>query len=237
MLKILHLRMFDIFQSKTQPLLDQVSPRIAGEILSIANLVKYTDGQLIHNRGDDKPGLSLIKSGSVHVGMYGIDGSFVMTTILGPGQFFGEFTLFAGLPRTHDISAKGPTEIHQISGPLFLNLYHRESELAHALLSSSLIRLHSALEILDAIRRLPLLERTAKILQIMIGTGGNPKSLDCRQSDLAYTLGVSRVSLGKALQKLAKLGLVELGYGHIQLPDPAKLKVWVAKHCDTAPLY
>ena len=229
--------MFDIFHSNTKPLLDQVSPRVAGQILSIANLVKYADGQLIHNRGDDKPGLSLVKSGSVNVGMYGVDGTFVMTTILGAGQFFGEFTLFAGLPRTHDISAKVPTEIYQISGPRFLQLYHQETELSQALLASSLIRLHSALEILDAIRRLPLLERTAKILHIMIRTGGNPKFLDCRQSDLAYTLGVSRVSLGKALQKLAILGLIELGYGHIQLPDPAKLTSWVAKHCNPAPLY
>jgi CRP-like cAMP-binding protein len=229
--------MLDALQTNIPSLLDQIPSPIVDEIIQIANLVKYGDGQMVHSRGDDKPGLSLIKSGAVNVGMYGMDGSFVMTTILGPGQFFGEFTLFAGLPRTHDISANGETEIYQIPGPGFIKLCDCEPVLTRALLAISLVRLHTSLEMLDAIRRLPLLERTAKILGILMQTSGDPHILHFRQSDLAYTLGVSRVSLGKALAQLAGLKLIELGYRKIILPDPQKLPSWIARHCTPAPLY
>ena len=214
--------------------MDLLSPRQTAEIAKAATLQRYNDGRLIHSRGDDKPGLSIVKSGAAHAGVYGADGSFVMTSILGPGQTFGEFTLYADLPRTHDISAIGPTEIYQIAGAKFAKLTARDPEIAIALLKASLTRLHIVLEMLDAIRRLPLRERTAKILLSVMRTAGDRHAFACRQSDLAFTIGVSRVSLGKALKELAALGLIELGYGEIRLPNRRKLTDWVARHCDVA---
>lgn len=219
------------------PFLHTLPEDIQSKLLSAASISKYADGGLIHSRGDDKPGLSIIKSGSVHAGIIGPDGSFVMTSILGPGHVFGEFTLFANLPRTHDISAAGPTEIYQIPAAKFMKLYETEPEISRALLSSALVRLHTLLEMLDAIRRLPIRERTAKILLSIAQLAGNTKSFKCRQSDLAFTLGISRVSTGKALKQLEHLGLLELGYGVIELPYPDRLTDWVEQHCNVALQY
>ena len=85
------------------------------------------------------------------------------------------------------------------------------------------------LEILDAIRRLPIRARTAKILLIMMRSSGDINAFKCRQSDLAYTLGVSRMSLSKALKQLARLGLIETGYGEIKVPNFETLAAWVTK--------
>lgn len=224
----------DPFVINAPAFLDLLPKSLAAKLSKTATLIKYNDGQMIHSRGDAKPGISIVKSGMAYVGAYGRDGSFVMTSILGPGQTFGEFTLFAGLPRTHDVTSVGETEVYQISAASFRQLYNNEPDISRALLSCSLVRTHLLLEMMDAIRRLPLTERTAKILLIMMQTAGKNLTFECRQSDLAFALGISRMSMSKALQKLSRLGLIELGYGEIRISDPEKLAIWVREQTDSS---
>lgn len=211
--------------------MDSLPERLIGEIIRAGTIMTYDDGQLIHNRGDMKRGISIVVSGSVKVGIYGEDGSFVMTTQFGPGQTFGEFTLFVDLPRTHDVSASGPTQINQISAAVFNRLYEAEPDIARALLTTSLIRTHRLLEMMDAMRRLPMRERVAKAIFTLTQMDGGLHTFECRQSDLAFTLGVSRASLSTALKQLSDIGLIKLGYGHIQLLDTDRMRTWVAENC------
>lgn len=224
-----------ILQAGSSALLDLLEDDLADEIKSMALLNRYSAGQLIHSRGDNSPGLSIVKTGTVNIGVYGVDGTFVMASVLGPGEAFGEFTLFTDLPRTHDVSAMGDCEVYQINGSRFLRLCDKEPRLVNALLKSTLIRTHMLLEILDAMRRLPVLERTAKTILSMSYTSGAKSQLSCRQNDLALSIGVSRVTLGKVLKKLEAENLLKLGYGRIELPDRNKLEVWLESR-NTTPL-
>ena len=205
-------------------------------LIDIASLVHYTDGQLVHCRGDNKPGLSVVKNGSVNVGVSGFDGTFVLATILGPGECFGEFTLFTELPRTHDIFASGDTFIYQIPAKPFMRVFNSDAGLASALLKTTLMRNHQMLELFDTFQRLPMLERTAKMLLSMSYSSGNATELRCRQSDLAVTLGTTRVSLGKVLKALESEGVIKLGYGKIRFTSRDDLEQWIANRCDTTPL-
>jgi len=205
-------------------------------VIEAAHIAKYSDGQLIHSRGEIKPGLSIVKSGSANVGVYGADGKFVMVAVLGPGESFGEFTIFTGLPRTHDISAVGQTEIYQIPIKRFRSLYDHEPDISKALLKATLLRMHTLLETIDAMRRLPVIERMAKLLLSMQQNSENTHLIKCRQSELAFTLGISRVSTGKALKQLANLGMIQLGYGQIELSDPSELESWIDQQSNTIQL-
>jgi CRP/FNR family cyclic AMP-dependent transcriptional regulator len=213
--------------------LELLSPAVAEQIIAASVLMKYSDGQLIHTRGSLKPGLSIVHKGAAQVGVNGIDGTFVMVAALGPGECFGEFTLFTELPRTHDISSTGESHIYQLSQTRFDILYQREPSISRALLNTTLTRTHILLEMLDAIRRLPILERTAKVLLSMSYTLGGSNTVQTRQADLAYTLGVTRVSLGKALKELSRLGLIEIGYGKVVIPNHSGLSDWVEQNCGT----
>lgn len=226
--------MLDLIAANTPSFMDRLPEALREKIIQAGNLVSYNDGQLIHSRGDVKPGVSIVMSGSVQVGVYGIDGVFVMTTVLGPGQTFGEFTLFAGLPRTHDVAATGITQINQVSANAFNRLYDAEPDISRALLSTTLVRTHRLLEMTDARRRLPMRERTAKALFTLMQTAGGSDLYECRQSDLALTLGVSRMTLNTALKQLAGIGLIETGYGKIWLPDVDRMRTWVTKHCSAS---
>ncbi len=219
----------------SSPAFQELLPeRVLEELIDASVLMKYSDGQLIQTRGAIKPGLSIVRNGAAHVGVNGIDGTFVMVAALGPGECFGEFTLFTELPRTHDISSIGESEIYQLSKTKFNLLYDREPSISRALLKTTLMRTHLLLEMLDAIRRLPLLERTAKILLSMSFTLGGSNVLQGRQDELAFTLGVTRVSLGKALKQLSHLGLIEIGYGKITIPSQTAMMDWVDMNCGTS---
>lgn len=226
--------MLNLLKINESAFLDLLSQRVIDDLIVESVLMKYSDGQLIHMRGDLKPGLSIVRKGAAHVGVNGTDGTFVMVAALGPGECFGEFTLFTELPRTHDISSIGDTEVYQLSKPKFDRLYDREPSISRALLKTTLTRTHILLEMLDAIRRLPILERTAKILLSMSYVLGGSNELRGRQEELAFTLGITRVSLSKALKQLSRLGLVDVGYGKIAIPNHAALAQWVEVNCGTS---
>lgn len=193
---------------------------------NFARTERYHDGQIIHNRGDNRPGLSIVKSGAAQVGTLGLDGSFMSITTLQPGDPFGEFTLFAGLPRTHDISAVGETEIAQLPAKAFLAAYHKRPDISHALLLTTLNRSHILLETIDDMKRLSLPARIAKYLLSRSSETGRDV-VTCQQTDIAHALGVSRISIGKGLKNLAARDFVKQGYGSISLPDKMSLEQWV----------
>lgn len=217
----------DLLRVNTPNFLSQLSSPIAEQLKAAGRLVNYEDGQLIHSRGASAPGISIVAKGVAHVGVYGLDGKFVMTAILGEGECFGEFTLFTELPRTHDVYAGQNTSVYQLTGQRFMQLYAQHTEISQALLTTTLLRSHLLLEMMDAIRRLPLPQRTARILLTMAKTSRQHHDFVCRQEELAYTIGVSRVSIGKALQTLQSLGFIRLGYRRIELCDLAAMQSWV----------
>ncbi|MFQ3247777.1 MAG: CRP-like cAMP-binding protein [Arenicella sp.] len=223
--------MLNLLKITTPAFLELLPPEVADQLIAASVLIKYSNGQLIHTRGSLKPGLSIVHKGGAHVGVNGIDGTFVMVAALGPGECFGEFTLFTQLPRTHDISSIGESQIYQLSQHKFDVLYQREPSISKALLKTTLMRTHVLLEMLDAIRRLPILERTAKVLLSMSYSLGGSNVLRGRQDELAFTLGVTRISLGKALKELSHLGLIEIGYAKITIPDRVQLSDWVELNC------
>ena len=60
--------------------------------------------------------------------------------------------------------------------------------------------------------------------------------IQCKQQEMADTLGVSRVSMSSALSRLVDLNLIELGYAEIRLVSLEGLEEWISEHCSTTPL-
>ncbi len=228
--------MADLIEFGGWPLMDLLPGRLRACLRKAANPVRYQDGALIHAGGDAKPGLSIVHQGAVRFGNPGEDGSYVTTSILGPGHCFGEATLFAGLPRTHDAVAVGDTVVDQIGKKRFDQIFNAEPELSRIMLVATTRRLYTALEFMDDLRRLPLRARTAKLIATMADASKTEGVVECNQTDLAFTLGVSRVSAGTALGGLQKDRLIKLGYGKIYIPNRKRLDDWIADHIGFAPL-
>lgn len=189
-------------------------------------LVRYQNGQHIQSRGDKTRGFSIINEGAVCFGKNDAEGRFITTVVLEPGQCYGEFTLFAGLPRTHDGYAVGETAINHVSKSQFDALLLAEPELAAPIMTSLTMQLHSALEWIDDLRRYPLKVRLAKTLLHMFGqSDGGP--LKVTQAQMAELMGVTRVAIAQALKFLRGKGFVKTVYGGLELANIEHFQGWL----------
>ena len=225
-----------LLQTDVTMFTDLLPARVMAQIEAAGKFRPYRDGELIQQRGDTRRGLSILISGTIIAGNMGADGSFVVSSILQPGECFGEFTLFADLPRTHDLSASGAVKVLHLSEQAFLQLFDREPTISKALLAVTLRRTHSLLEFLDGQRRLALPVRVAKLLLSFLSEEGARLVVRCKQEELAYMLGVTRMSVSKALKVLVKESFVRLGYKTIEVTDKDRLSHWVEERSLVVPV-
>jgi CRP/FNR family transcriptional regulator, cyclic AMP receptor protein len=94
----------------------------------------------------------------------------------------------------------------------------------------ALLRCAGLIAQLDDMRRLPLNVRTGKFLLSAAHSSRVHNVLSNTQSDIAYALGASRVSIGKILKKFEQANYIELGYGKIHISDKKGLRRWVTAH-------
>lgn len=214
-----------------QPLLPLLSASLQDALHEAGDERSFQDGQTIHTRGDDRPGLSIILKGLVRFGTVSKDGEYIQTSLLGAGHCFGEATLFAGMTRAYDADAVGETAILDIVRPRCEKLIEQYPEFSKALLVTITKRLYASLDIADDLRRLPLKAQVAKYLIRLAVISASPgKPVPVRQADIAFALGVSRVSVGKILDALQRSGYIALGYREITIVDGPGLVNWVQEH-------
>ena len=199
---------------------------------------RYKDGQHMQSRGDTTRGFSIIKSGAVCFGKTDLDGKFITAAVLEAGQCYGEFTLFADLPRTHDGYGVGDTVVSHISKAKFDHLLATEPTLAGPIISSLTMQLHNLLEWTDDLRRYPLKYRLGKnLLQLQASSEGPREAIvKITQSQLADLLGVSRVAVAQTLAVYKKLGFVRMCYGGIEICDRPLFKNWLQAFVQLEPV-
>jgi len=218
-----------VFRKKNKKLSDFLAPRVLTALYKTGHEQAYDDGEIIQQRGDKWRGISIVKSGEAIAANVGRDGSIVPSALIKPGDTFGEFTTFLDLPRTHTIFAHGRTKIRHIKRDRFFSLIEAEPTISQAMLTLTLERNHELVNNLDANRRLPLPARVARLLVAEIDQSETEGTIKCRQEDLAFMIGLSRVAIGKALNKLAAKGLIVTGYGKIYIPDAQRLRQYLVQ--------
>ncbi len=194
-----------------------------------ATHMRYDDGQLIHERGEKKPGFSMVRKGRVRLGRVGQNGNFIEFGILRAGDVFGEMSVIRGMERTHDALAIGTTVVDQLPGERFQRILEDHPELQNLMLRLMAGRLFYAYQRIDDILSLPLIDRVA---QHILDTGkrsADPHAVVLKQVDLAEAMAASRVSISKVLSQLSALGFVKTGYGRIEITDKSAMANWLKK--------
>lgn len=197
--------------------------------LAYGKIHTYAAKSQIHDRGDRKPGLSIVYAGKVEVGNYDVEGRYYLTAVLGKGETFGEFTVLANLPRTHNVTALEECQILQINANEFTRMLVEAPEINQFLLSSLAIRLHRVLEKLDDVVRLPTHVQVAKLLYQAYQMHGQPM-INMRQQDIAKHLGVTVLTIHKAVKQLTQEELITTSYGAIIINDVNTFIEWLDAH-------
>lgn len=190
---------------------------------------RFDDGQIIQQHGDEAGGCWVVESGRVKLGRHTAAGNFVLLTLLGPGESYGELSLLRRAARTVDAMALGTVELHWIDARHFEQVLASDPALLRTMAALLGDLLDHALGRMVAERSLSDAQRITGLLAELAGSGPNPVRLPLTQQDLAELVGTSRVTVGTVLAGLARAGLIERGYGWIDLRDIDRLRAMVAE--------
>lgn len=200
-----------------------------GDMLGLARVRTLGDGERLHAKDDPPDGLYGVISGAVRISSTGADGREALLTVLSPGSWFGEISLFDGLPRTHDAHASGATELLMIPRQGFHQLLERRPELYPHFMRLLCRRLRLSFSMLEDSALLPLPARLAKRLLTHAHAYGETRndealpSIQLSQEALGLMLNSSRQSINKLLKRLEQAGWLQIKYGEIVILDEPAL--------------
>ncbi len=170
--------------------------------------------------------MGIVISGQVRLINIAPGGLEQLVSMIYPGQNYGDALMFGHASRTHRALAVGETVVDHLLAEAFQQLLIHPS-VVRAFYAVASHRLVAALEMLDDARSLPVDLRLAKLL-LSLSHGSGDGRIESLQEDLAGLLGVSTVTLAKALGRLRGEGLIETGYRHLQIADMLRLQRWLA---------
>ena len=197
-------------------------------LLGAGERLQLRAGEMLYRQGDGPGGFFGVVSGCFKVSTLREDGREGILAVIEAGNWFGETSLFDGLPRAHDVTALGPAEVLVVGPSAFEDLM-RSAAFARAmnvLLTARVRLLYGLVE--DAMLR-SISTRVARRL-LALARGDATMARESRsvvtvsQEALAMMLGVSRQTLSKELKALARAGVIVVRYGRIQIVSLAGLE-------------
>ena len=191
--------------------------------------VRVSKGQVLFNEGDSGDRLYIVTDGKIKLGIKSIDGRENLLAVLGPGEMFGELSLFDPSPRTATATALTDAKLLGL-GQEDLNLWLAEHpEVAKHLLRALAQRLRRTWEAVGDLVFSDVPGRVAKALSELAQKFGtrNDDGLhvahDLTQEELAQLVGASRETVNKALADFATRGWVRLEARAVVILDEDRL--------------
>jgi CRP-like cAMP-binding protein len=185
-------------------------------ILSRSIVRRVHDGALLSSRGEAADEWCGVAKGAVRVSSVSLSGKQITLTYVEPGLWFGDISLFDGLPRTHDANAHGATTLLVVRKADFRELLAQHTELYEALLKLNCRRLRLMFDVVEDLNTMPLAARLAKQILLLSRSYGIEQGQEIRiglqlaQEDLAQLLGASRQRVNQELKGFERDGAVRI---------------------------
>ena len=212
------------------PLFAALDDEAARALLSQMGPTRLERGDILFREGDQGDTLYVIGEGKVKLGRTSTDGRENLIAILGPGEMFGELSLFDPGPRTMTATAIAETQLMGLGNDSLTTLLTGRPEVAKALLAALAKRLRRTNEHLADLVFTDVPGRVAKALLDLANRFGRPVeegvlvAHDLTQEELAQLVGASRETVNKALADFATRGWIKLEARAVLLLDVERLK-------------
>jgi CRP/FNR family cyclic AMP-dependent transcriptional regulator len=186
-------------------------------------------GEIIFQEGEPGDRLYVILEGKVKLGRSSNDGRESLLAILGPGEMFGELSLFDPGPRTSTAAALTDAVILALSNEQLRPWLAGRPEVAAALLQALARRLRRTNEAMADLVFSDVPGRVAKALMDLgekfgeITAEGLMVTHDMTQEELAQLVGASRETVNKALADFAQRGWIRLESRQVMILDVERL--------------
>jgi len=187
-------------------------------------------GDILFREGDRGDRLYVIGEGKIKLGRTSVDGRENLLAVLGPGEMFGELSLFDPGARTATATAVAETQLIAL-GHDDLNVFLAgRPEVAATLLAAMARRLRRTNESLADLVFTDVPGRVAKALLDLSSRFGRPAEdgvlvpHDLTQEELAQLVGASRETVNKALADFVTRGWIKLEARAVVLMDVERLR-------------
>lgn len=191
------------------------------EVLDFSRVRRVRDRTLIHARGDTPDGMFSVISGCVRACLSSGGGREALLAVMEPGAWFGESSLFDGLPRAYDAVAQGDCELLFVPRSGMESLLERRPQVYRNIVRLLCQRIRLSLILLETNALLPLEGRLAQRLLLLSGMEDGQVNPDVRlsQEDLSQMLGMTRQSISRVLKLWEKEGIIERHYRGVRILD------------------
>ncbi|HZP14590.1 MAG TPA: Crp/Fnr family transcriptional regulator [Nocardioides sp.] len=191
--------------------------------------VKIRRGDVLFHEGDTGDELFIVLDGKVKLGRTSVDGRENLLAILGPGQMFGELSLFDPGPRSATVTAITDCTFASLSHEDLLKWLEARPVVASGLLAQLAGRLRKANDVVSDLVFSDVPGRVAKALLDLADRFGRTADdgvhvhHDLTQEELAQLVGASRETVNKALADFASRGWVRLEPRSVVILDIERL--------------
>jgi CRP-like cAMP-binding protein len=192
--------------------------------------VRLPKGDVVFSEGDQGDRLYVILDGKVKLGHASPDGRDNLLGVLGPGEMFGELSLFDPVPRTATATALTDCVLMGLGNADLDEWLDGRPALAKELLKALAQRLRRTNEALGDLVFADVPGRVAKALTDLsekfgqVTDDGIHVTHDLTQEELAQLVGASRETVNKALADFAARGWLTLEQRGVFILDPERLK-------------
>ena len=205
------------------PLFASLDSEAASALRSSMTEQSTPRGTVIFSEGEIGDHMYVIVEGKVKLGHASPDGRESLMAVLGPGEIFGELSLFDPGPRTATATALTDARILALGNTSLHPWLAGRPEVAEALLAALARRLRRTNDALADLVFSDVPGRVAKALLDLADKFGEvtPEGLlvkhDLTQEELAQLVGASRETVNKALADFAQRGWLRVDQREVLL--------------------
>ncbi len=214
---------------RQSPLFSSLDQEGAAALMELLTESVVTKGEVLFHEGEPGDHLFLILEGKVKLGHASLDGRESLIAVLGPGEMFGELSLFDPGLRTSSATALTEARVLRLDNTQLMPWLAGRPEVAAALLQALARRLRRTNETMADLVFSDVPGRVAKALMELgekFGTlipGGLLVTHDMTQEELAQLVGASRETVNKALADFAQRGWITLESRQVLILDVERL--------------
>jgi CRP-like cAMP-binding protein len=211
------------------PLFTALDDAAAASLRASMDTVKIAKGSILFKEGDDGEHLYVIIEGKLKLGTSSGDGRENLLSILGPGEMFGELSLFDPGPRTSTATAVTDSKLLSLGHEKVIPWLKQNPEVSLQLLTRLSQRLRRTNE---AVGDLVFSDVPGRVAKALIDLGdrfgkttaeGLLVNHDLTQEELAQLVGASRETVNKALADFAGRGWLKLDGRSVLITDVDRL--------------
>ena len=213
----------------SSPLFAALDPEAQDALRRRMDDIKLGRGETLFSEGDPGDRLYVVTTGKVKLGRTAADGRENLLAVMGPGEMFGELSLFDPGPRTATATAVTATTLSALGHDDLDPLLSQRPEVASRLLAALARRLRRTNEAMADLVFSDVPGRVAKALldlaqRFGVETAdGLRVTHDLTQEELAQLVGASRETVNKALSEFAHRGWLRIEGRSVLLLDPERL--------------